>query len=162
MGAPSRRARRRPRYARIATACTRFFPPTMPSPRYTRPMFRRLAASATRKSQTRSCRAFTGRQLRGATNWLRYARTATGSTRSRRISTRILQCRNKTWRGPPARGATRECGFLRSLEWPAAGSRLTWTVITDWPRKAARWWWPTAPVATACMTFCHRAIHGLP
>ena len=75
---------RRPRSAPIAMARTRFFPPTIPSRRSTSSMFRPPAASAIRQLKTPSCRAFTGRELRGATDWLRSARTATESTRSNR------------------------------------------------------------------------------
>jgi nitrate/TMAO reductase-like tetraheme cytochrome c subunit len=51
-GRPSRTARRRPRSAPIATARTRFFPPTTPSRRSTSSMFPPPAASATRDVQS--------------------------------------------------------------------------------------------------------------
>ncbi len=84
MGGPSRTGRRRPRSARIATARTRFCPPTIPSRRSTSSTCRRPAASAIRRLNNTFMQSIHGQGLRAATGWPRSARTATGSTPSSR------------------------------------------------------------------------------
>ena len=65
---------------------------------------------------------------------------------------------SRTWREPPARAAMKVCACHRSSASPETAFQLILTAIMGWLLKAARWLWPTAPVATACTTFCHRAI----
>ena len=68
----------------------------------------------------------------------------------------------ESFRAICARAATRACGCRRSLAYRAIAFRATLTAITAWLRRAVRWWWLTAQVATACTTFCHRAIRIRP
>ena len=73
--------------AAVCTDCHgahEFCPRAIPNRRSTRQAFLPPAASATRRLKTHSIRAFTGRRLRVAINWLRCARTATGFTPSNR------------------------------------------------------------------------------
>ena len=94
-----RRDRRRPRSARIATERTRSWRRTIAkSSIYKFNVPATCGKCHTDGRERHSCRAFTGRRLRAAMGRLRCARIATGFTRSRRTSIRILRSRSRICR----------------------------------------------------------------
>ncbi len=158
-----KRDRRRRRYARIATARMRFFPPTTPKS----PIYKFNVPATCGKCHRHRTAAFM-QSIHGQ-----------GISRGNGLSPVCTDCHGihsikahinpnspvseqNLSRDIPAPAATRGCGFRRSSACRATGFRVTLTVITGWPRRAARWLRPTAPVATACIIFCLRAIRARP
>ena len=101
-------------------------------------------------------------ELRAAMSWRPSARTATASTPSRRTAIPTRRSPSRISPGHLRPLPSRGCVFRRSSACPATASTATLTAITAWPRKAARWLRPTAPVATASTTFFLRAIPAPP
>ena len=107
-------------------------------------------------------RAFTARRSCAETGRRRSAPIAMASTPSRRPPIPVHRPPIRACRVPVAPTATRVCGSRRSSTCPETASPPTWTAITGSPRRVVPWWWPTAPVATACIIFCPPAIRAPP
>ena len=108
------------------------------------------------------CRAFTGRRIARGNEQAPVCTDCHGIHSIKSHGDPNSPVAEQNLRATLARAATRACGCRRSSAFRGTACRATLTAITGWRRRAARWLRPTARAATACTTFCRRAIRARP
>ena len=153
----------RPPSAPIATARTRSSRPTMRSLRSTSSMFPPPAANATPRSQStfNAEHPWTGDRA-WQPDRRRSARTATAFTQSSRTTIPTRRSAEQNVSRDTCARCHEGVRLSRSSAFRAIAYPVTWTAITGWRPKAARWSRPTAQAAMACTTFCLPAIRIRP